>query len=44
MRDNDGTGPITGVEDNTVAVIGLLLAAAFVGGVTVKKGLNVVED
>ena len=44
MKPNDGTGPITGVEDNTIAVIGLLLAAAFVGGYAVKKGLKVVED
>ncbi len=44
MTDNDGTGPITGVEDYTIPVICLLVAAAFVATVSVKKGLKVVED
>lgn len=44
MTDNDGTGPITGVEDNTTVVFALLIAAAFVAVVSIKKGLSVVED
>lgn len=44
MTDNDGTGPITGVEDHTPVAIALLIAAAFVATVSIKKGLKVVAE